>query len=84
MRNSSALLRSADAIGGRGDECDEARAWGEDLVTASTLGSLGVSRSVQAFLWEWASGIVPVSDLKVDQSASVLIHPNAEQISLRR
>ena len=26
---------------------------------------------------------VPVSDLEVDQSASVLTHPNAEQISLR-
>jgi hypothetical protein len=59
---------TSDAIGG-GVYVGDALAQAEDLVTVSGL-ELSVLPSVQALLWEWASGIVPASDLEVEQIAA--------------
>jgi hypothetical protein len=70
---------------------DDALAQAEESVTVSgrESGQLRVLPLVQALPWEWASGIVPVSDLKVEQIAakrpvSLLTLPSAKRTSLRR
>ena len=53
-------------------------------MTASVSVQLSVLLSLQALLWEWATETVPATDLKLDQSASVSMHPSAERLLLRR
>ena len=54
------------------------------MVSGSESALLWVLLLIQARLWGWELGTVPAAELKVDQSASVLIHASAEHLLLRR